>query len=66
LVGAGLALWIRGAAEVVARVARLRGARAALVRAIELRRRAPRSVVLAPLSPLAASAAGRAPPVSLG
>jgi hypothetical protein len=66
LVGAGLAFWIRGAAEVVARVARLRAARTARVRAAEARRYPPRPVVFAPPSPLAAAAAGRAPPVVLG
>lgn len=62
LVGAGLAVWVRGAARVVACVARLRGIRGGRRRYVELRRLIPQPVLAAPLSPLAASAAGRAPP----
>jgi hypothetical protein len=62
LVGAGLALWVRGADAAVARVARLRGASVASLRGMEVRPYAPRPVVVSMLSPLAASAAGRAPP----
>jgi hypothetical protein len=61
LVGAGLAAWVRGAARIVAHVARLRVRRSAPARCLEVRH-APRPVVFALLSPLAASAAGRAPP----
>jgi hypothetical protein len=62
LVGAALAVWVRGTAAVVARVARLRATRPAPARPIELRRFTSREVALIAPTPLAASAAGRAPP----
>jgi hypothetical protein len=62
LVGAGVALWIRGSAHVVACVARLRARKAPQPRLREVRRFVLRPALSVPRSPLAASAAGRAPP----
>lgn len=62
LVGAGLAVLVRGAAHVIACVARLRSVRPVAARRVQVRRYAPQPVALVPLDPLAACAAGRAPP----
>ena len=62
LVGAAVALWVRGAARAVAAVAALRAVRPARRRAVEVARWSLRPVLPAPAAPLAAAAAGRAPP----
>jgi hypothetical protein len=62
LVGAGVAAWVRGAARVVAAVARLRAVRAPRPRLLARPTWSLRPALPVPAAPLAASAAGRAPP----